>query len=249
MSVATKARVVLSGIEGAGFLVRKYEEGGYLPPHGELEFRDYDTARRIALAHTDCGRVELIDEAKVEPPAPRAVVIKSAPEPGLVTKRVAPRRRRTKVPPSVTPEGWSDMADKVFGSVDVKKLTADFFDGYREKVAGFNATGRGKAVAYSQATHDALTSEIFTNRVMLKAITEIAMQLHARIKELEDRPPAPTLRYCGVHVEGASYDPGNLVTWQGSMWHCQEPTTDAPGQGPAWKLAVKKGRDGRDGKP
>lgn len=58
------------------------------------------------------------------------------------------------------------------------------------------------------------------------------------------------LTYCGVHVEGKSYDVGDVVTWAGSMWHAQEATTAKPGEfagAKAWCLCVKKGRDGRDG--
>ena len=57
------------------------------------------------------------------------------------------------------------------------------------------------------------------------------------------------LSYEGVFQEGKSYDFGNLVTWGGSSWHCNEPTTTKPGEGAkAWTLMVKRGRDGRDGK-
>ena len=50
--------------------------------------------------------------------------------------------------------------------------------------------------------------------------------------------------YRGVFVEGDTYDKGDLVTWAGSLWHCNADTTDKPG-GDDWTLAVKKGRDGR----
>lgn len=57
------------------------------------------------------------------------------------------------------------------------------------------------------------------------------------------------LSYEGVFQEGKSYDFGNLVTWGGSSWHCNEPTTSKPGEGTkSWTLMVKRGRDGRDGK-
>lgn len=58
------------------------------------------------------------------------------------------------------------------------------------------------------------------------------------------------LTYCGVYQEGKSYDVAELVTWAGSMWHCNEATTTKPGDGSkAWTLMVKRGRDGKDGKP
>lgn len=54
--------------------------------------------------------------------------------------------------------------------------------------------------------------------------------------------------YRGVWVEGKAYERGDRVTWGGSEWHCNEDTTAKPGDGKAWTLSVKKGRDGRDGK-
>lgn len=58
--------------------------------------------------------------------------------------------------------------------------------------------------------------------------------------------PVPV--YCGVFKQGQAYEPGDLVTWGGSLWHCEEKTMEKPEAGP-WKLAVKKGRDGKDAKP
>jgi hypothetical protein len=57
----------------------------------------------------------------------------------------------------------------------------------------------------------------------------------------------PTPAYCGVFKQGEEYAPGDFVTWGGSLWHCNERTTDKPDAGP-WTLACKKGRDGRDAK-
>ena len=59
----------------------------------------------------------------------------------------------------------------------------------------------------------------------------------------------PFAIYRGVWVEGQTYERGDGVTWAGSMWHCNEPTTTKPGDGTkAWTLTVKRGRDGKDGK-
>ena len=45
------------------------------------------------------------------------------------------------------------------------------------------------------------------------------------------------------------YERGDTVTWAGSLWHCNEPTTTKPGNAQrAWTLCTKHGRDGRDGK-
>ncbi len=56
----------------------------------------------------------------------------------------------------------------------------------------------------------------------------------------------PLYRDVWVHKQ---YEPGDLVTWQGATWHCNETTMAKPGDGGReWTLCVKKGRDGRDGK-
>ena len=57
----------------------------------------------------------------------------------------------------------------------------------------------------------------------------------------------PAQIYRGVHIEGKAYDKGDTVTWAGSLWHCDTPTEERPGEGGAWRLAVKRGRDGKDG--
>lgn len=60
----------------------------------------------------------------------------------------------------------------------------------------------------------------------------------------------PVQLYRGVHADGAAHEPGDTVTWGGSLYHCNEPTTEKPGAGSkAWTLAVKRGQDGKDGKP
>lgn len=60
----------------------------------------------------------------------------------------------------------------------------------------------------------------------------------------EARLPVPIDR--GVFKSGETYVAGNCVTWGGSAWICQKDTSEKPGDGDAWRLAVKKGRDGKD---
>lgn len=57
------------------------------------------------------------------------------------------------------------------------------------------------------------------------------------------------LTYCGVYQEGTLYVRGDLVTWGGSTWHCNEEAPPSkPGEASkAWTLIVKRGRDGKDG--
>lgn len=55
------------------------------------------------------------------------------------------------------------------------------------------------------------------------------------------------MTYQGVYQEGKSYELGDMATWAGSTWHCNEATTTKPGESTkAWTLMVKKGRDGKD---
>lgn len=57
----------------------------------------------------------------------------------------------------------------------------------------------------------------------------------------------PTMIYRNVFKEGEQYQPGDMVTWAGSIWHCDKATEAKPGT-EDWTLAVKKGRDGKDTK-
>ena len=57
--------------------------------------------------------------------------------------------------------------------------------------------------------------------------------------------PVPV--YCGIYKQGEEYQPGDLVTWGGCLWHCDKATTGKP-DGGDFTLAVKKGRDGKDAK-
>lgn len=47
----------------------------------------------------------------------------------------------------------------------------------------------------------------------------------------------------------AEYERGDMVTRDGSTWHCEATTTETPGNGATnWRLVVKRGNHGRDGK-
>jgi hypothetical protein len=58
----------------------------------------------------------------------------------------------------------------------------------------------------------------------------------------------PVMVYRGVFKAGSVYQPGDTVTWGGSLWHCDDATSDKPGEinSKGWTLAAKRGRDGRD---
>jgi len=77
----------------------------------------------------------------------------------------------------------------------------------------------------------------------------IVMRFVCGDRREEFRLTTATAIYRGVFQEGKAYERGDLVTWGGSVWHCNAETPEKPGDGSkSWTLAVKKGRDGRDGK-
>lgn len=66
-----------------------------------------------------------------------------------------------------------------------------------------------------------------------------------RTKTVEFQMATP--EYRGVFKEAETYEPGDMVTWAGSCWHCDEPKGLKPGAPDSgWTLAVKAGRPGKD---
>jgi hypothetical protein len=57
----------------------------------------------------------------------------------------------------------------------------------------------------------------------------------------------PHVIYRGVHQQGAPYQRGDSVTFQGSTWIAMRDTSSKPETDDSWRLAVKRGRDGKDG--
>lgn len=66
-----------------------------------------------------------------------------------------------------------------------------------------------------------------------------------RAKTVEFQMATP--EYRGVFKESEVYEPGDMVTWAGSCWHCDEAKGLKPGAPDSgWTLAVKAGRAGKD---
>ena len=77
--------------------------------------------------------------------------------------------------------------------------------------------------------------------VLGKLLNQIA-DLDDRLKAFERSP----MVYDGPYEGGKAYSKGTFVTQDGSLWHCNQQTSSRPGDGPAWTLAVKRGKDGKD---
>lgn len=57
----------------------------------------------------------------------------------------------------------------------------------------------------------------------------------------------PVPIYRGVFRQGDPYEHGDMVSFGGSVWHCNAVTDEKPGDGSkSWTLAAKRGRDGKD---
>ncbi len=56
----------------------------------------------------------------------------------------------------------------------------------------------------------------------------------------------PALIYRNVWREGETYQRGDMVTWAGSIWHCDKGDCTTKPDGGDFTLAVKRGRDGKD---
>lgn len=89
---------------------------------------------------------------------------------------------------------------------------------------------------------DAIAEIVYAvvSHLATKAGEEIGA-LQARIANLESCP----FEYTGAHVNGQQYRKGQFASQGGSVWHANTATTQRPGDGPAWTLAVKAGRDAR----
>ncbi|MGL5785165.1 MAG: hypothetical protein ACRCYZ_06930 [Alphaproteobacteria bacterium] len=71
-----------------------------------------------------------------------------------------------------------------------------------------------------------------------------------RVVETAWYTPAMVHRGVWQGAEFGEYEQGDVVTWNGSQWHCNSRKTAAkPGDSADWRLVVKAGRDGRDAAP
>jgi hypothetical protein len=89
----------------------------------------------------------------------------------------------------------------------------------------------------------------------LSAVKQWGAALTQRVDALERELAAVKhkgLDYQGVWLPDKTYDPNQLVTYDGSMWLALKATSARPGgagaDSRAWKMVVKRGQDGKPGK-
>jgi hypothetical protein len=81
------------------------------------------------------------------------------------------------------------------------------------------------------------------DEVIAQVIVAERRSIEPRLRALEDRP---SLRYQGIWSADQPYQPGDFTTDNGSLWHANVASTGIkPGDGTAWTLSVKRGRDAR----
>lgn len=69
-------------------------------------------------------------------------------------------------------------------------------------------------------------------------------------REFVSEHKSPVVLYRGVWRANKLYDRGDEATHDGSTWHCNaDGSTQRPGTGSDWTLAVKRGNHGKDGAP
>jgi hypothetical protein len=124
-----------------------------------------------------------------------------------------------------------------------QRLTAEtingWFDEYRRCADGDVA---GLSALSQSAFEHIKDAPMLVYALSLSTIHRIKREkLEARIAALEAsdfRKSEERVSYQGVFEAGAVYEPGDVVTHGGTLWHCWERTTDRPGT-KSWQLMVK----------
>jgi hypothetical protein len=79
-----------------------------------------------------------------------------------------------------------------------------------------------------------------TLEALLRQIERIN-DLRFDVRQLQDTQ----LKYQGIFSKDQQYNPHDLCTHRGGLWHCQESTRSAPGTSKAWRLTSKTPVSGR----
>lgn len=103
-----------------------------------------------------------------------------------------------------------------------------------------------------QAGWEVMVDGIAEIEVAQNGVRKFAMRVVRTSGELAEQDfSMPVMIYRDVYRQGEDYDKGDVTTWAGSTWHAEvDHPKSAPGTAGSteWKLIVKRGRDGKDGK-
>ncbi len=158
-----------------------------------------------------------------------------------------------------------DGKDGLMGRDAVELVVRDGIDDLKSYPSGTCARYRGGVIRAERQTDPVENDDVVRAgwRVVLEGIAEETEQTldDGRVVErttvytggrvFTRRRTVPSLIYRGVWETGF-YQRGDCVTRQGALWHCERDTSSTPGTKESledWKLAVKSGRDGKEGPP
>jgi len=113
------------------------------------------------------------------------------------------------------------------------------------------AAGASSAVAAKGLQITAVAAWIVSHKQRSEEWLKLAFaRIETLERQLKQAKAAPALTYKGPWRQGDETLPGEFVTFQGSVWHCNKKTMSRPSDNPgAYTLAVKAGRDGKDVRP
>lgn len=115
--------------------------------------------------------------------------------------------------------------------IQAKRVTGPISD-------GLEAAGWEVLLEYPSIVQMGFADDLRTFTVVAKTATG---------KRIEETVKIPVVLDRGVWKEG-NYERGDAVTSAGSMWIAQCDTKESPGISADWRLSVKRGRDGKDGR-
>jgi hypothetical protein len=186
----------------------------------------------------------VIAEVLKQVPAPRDGVDGKDAAPVDVEKLMADVL--AKIP---TPQNGKDGANGIDGKdavVDVEKITLDVLSRVpppRDGRDGVSVRGeKGEPGA------DGKDGEVIVGvHTEQRSAREYELVIKTSAGEYRAPVSVPAILDAGVHRSGQSYVKGDGVTHGGNFWIAQRDNNELPGKSDAWRLAVRKGRDGKDG--
>ena len=134
-------------------------------------------------------------------------------------------------------------------ALDLEILPA--IDEAKQYPRGTYATHLGGLWKSYERTHglkgwECIVDGIAAVSVTQDSVREFSVTLAKSSGQVEEQKfTLPAMIYKGVWRPGES-QPGDTFTFGGSLWHCDEATTDKPGESKAFTLAAKRGKDGND---
>jgi hypothetical protein len=120
--------------------------------------------------------------------------------------------------------------------IDRKALSTTFVRASEERAK--KAIDEGLTSPASAANLLGITTGLFA------CIAFLVDRFNEMEKEIAEAKQFP-MKYLGPHEQGRAYNKNEFVSFSGSMWHAQRENAQRPGDGDAWVLAVKHGRDSR----